>query len=98
MNRLSEANSDEERQSRRGQSLLFGTDDLGLEQKLRDLYHSPRTGYRPIENLYRKLKEKFPNATREQVRNFLRHLHENISNRRSWVGDKKISKDNGWQA
>ena len=48
------------------------TEDFALEQELKDLYHSPRTGYRSIENLYRKVKEDFPHATREKVREFLR--------------------------
>ena len=63
--------------SRRGQSPLSDTDEeletenFALEQVLRDLYHSPKTGYSSIENLYRKVKEDFPNATREKVRKFL---------------------------
>ena len=35
----------------------FDTEDLTLEQKLRDLYHSPRTEYRSIEKPYKKVRE-----------------------------------------
>ena len=60
----------DETQSRRAAPLTLSA--FALKQELRDLYHSPRTGYRSIENLYRKVKEDFPNATREKVRNFLK--------------------------
>ena len=49
----------------------FDTEDLDLEQELRNLYHDPGTGYRSIENLYRKAKNKGFDVTRELVRNFL---------------------------
>ena len=48
------------------------TENFDLEQELRDLYHSPGTGYRSIENLYRKVKDDGFDVTRQQVRNFLR--------------------------
>ena len=48
------------------------TQNFALEQELRDLYHSLKTGYRSIANLYKKVKEDFPNATKEKVREFLR--------------------------
>ena len=48
----------------------FDTEDFDLEQELRDLYHSPGTGYRSIENLYREVKDDGFDVTREQVRNF----------------------------
>ena len=39
-------------------STLFDTDDFNLEQGLRNLYHRPGSGYRSIEALYRRAKEK----------------------------------------
>ena len=42
-----------------------------MEQELRDLYHSPGTGYRSIESLYKKVNEDGTKVTRQQVRDFL---------------------------
>ena len=35
----------------------MNTDEFDLEQELRDLYHNPGTGYRSVENLYKKVRE-----------------------------------------
>ena len=51
---------------------IFDTDDFHLEQGLRNLYHRPGSGYRSIETLYRRAKEKGFDVSRKQVRNFLR--------------------------
>ena len=50
----------------------FDTEYFDLEQELRDLYHSPASGYCSIESLYKRTKEKDLNVSRKQVRNFLK--------------------------
>ena len=50
----------------------FDSEDLDLEQELRDLYHNPASGYRSIESLYQRAKDGGLNVSRKQVRNFLK--------------------------
>ena len=49
----------------------MNTDEFDLEQELRDLYHNPGTGYRSVENLYKKVKEDGFKVTQQQVKSFL---------------------------
>ena len=49
----------------------MNTDEFELEQELRDLYHNPGTGYRSVENLYKKVRDDGFKVTRQQVKSFL---------------------------
>ena len=47
-------------------------DELDINQQLRDIYHSPAAGYRSIETLYKRAKEKGIEVTRKEVKSFLK--------------------------
>ena len=48
------------------------TDEFDPEPELRDLYHSPGTGFRSIESLYKRSNKDGIRVTKQQVKNFLR--------------------------
>ena len=47
-------------------------EELGINQQLRDLYHSPTAGYRSIEALYKRAREGGIEVSRKEVKNFLK--------------------------
>lgn len=47
-------------------------DEFDVNQKLRELYHSPAAGYSEVNDLYRKAKERNILVTLKDVRNFLK--------------------------
>ena len=47
-------------------------DELDTNQQLRDLYYTPAHGYRGVQDLYRKAKEKNIPVSLKEVRNFLK--------------------------
>ena len=65
------------------------TDEFELEQELRDLYHNPGTGYRSIENLYKRVKDDGFKVTRQQVKNFLKTQDTYTKTFPKGVGGKK---------
>ena len=65
------------------------TDEFELEQELRDLYHNPGTGYRSVENLYKKVREDGFKVTRQQVKNFLQTQDTYTKTFPKGVGGKK---------
>ena len=67
----------------------ISTDEFELEQELRDLYHSPGTGYRSVENLYRRVREDGYKVTRQQVKNFLQTQDTYRKTYPKGVGKKK---------
>ena len=47
--------------------------ELGVNQRLRNLYYSPADGYSGVNDLYKKARERGINVSQKQVRNFLRN-------------------------
>ena len=45
---------------------------MDISQQLRDLYHTPAAGYRGVDDLYRKAREKDIPVSLKQVKNFLK--------------------------
>ena len=46
----------------------MSTEEFTIEQRLRDIYYNPRTGYQPMERLYQNAKDSGLDVSRKVVR------------------------------